>query len=93
MKRTIEEQIGEELANQRGGSLSILNFSRPYCDTSDSKVQHTGSVADFLMVPKNQSGAWVIEISHQESPSQVAVRWNDETQEWENLGSVRYSSI
>ncbi|XZE44675.1 hypothetical protein SH467x_004289 [Pirellulaceae bacterium SH467] len=93
MKRTIEEQIGEELANHRGGCIGHLIFSRPYRDTTDSKIEHTGSVADFLMVPKNQSGAWVIEILQQETLHQYAVRWNEDTQEWENVGPVRYSSI
>jgi hypothetical protein len=93
MKRTIEEQIGEELATQRGGYLGVVIFSRPYQNAAESKIQHHGPVADFLMVPKHQSGAWLIEVFQDQVPSLFAVRWNEETTEWENLGLVRYSSL
>ena len=86
--RTIEDQVGAELAKEQGGSNGFVKIYRPYATSREDFIIHRGLVELFLLNPKHRIGVWVIEVSSTDPPSLIAVRWNDSTNEWEKLGKV-----
>ena len=88
MTRTIEDQVGVDLAKEHGGRQGIVKIYRPYATTREDYVAHRGLVENFLINPKHRNGVWVIEITSVDPPALIAVRWNESTNEWERLGKV-----
>lgn len=86
--RTIEEQIGETLANEAGmGGVCIW---RPRTgdprDYKESSFRQGITVKDWLLDPKNQGGVWLIDGGWGGPPGPIHIRWNKQIQEWENGG-------
>ena len=80
--KSIEEQIGEKLANETGMRGIGVSICRRGINSKCVKC----SVAEFLMRHENQSGMWLIDGGWGGPPGPIVVRWNDEANEWENGG-------
>lgn len=93
MTRTIEDQVGVELAKEQGGRLGFVKIYRPYATSRDDCIIHRGMVENFLINPRHRNGIWVIEITSVNPPLLVGVKWNDNTNEWEKLGRVSFGIL
>lgn len=84
----IEQQIGKTLANENGGGLGYVCIWRKKSDDPKSEHDYTWkrTVAEFLSIPQNQSGTWLIDGGWGSPPGPVHVRWNELTKSWENGG-------
>jgi hypothetical protein len=90
MTRTIEEQIGKTLAIEDGGAFGFVCIWRKPGDPLDDGSDHarTCTVGEFLSLPENQKGTWLIDGGWGGPPGPIHVRWNKNTSEWENGGFV-----
>lgn len=93
MTRTIEDQVGVELAKEQGGRLGFVRIYRPYSNSKDDCIIHRGMVENFLINPSHRNGIWVIELTDYKPSNLIAVRWNDTTNEWEKLGKVSFGIL
>ncbi len=93
MVRSIEDQVGTELAKEHGGRLGFVRIFRPYTINRDDCIVHRGLVENFLLNPSNRYGMWIIELSGSSRPSLIGVRWNQDAKEWERLGRVTYGKL
>lgn len=87
--KTISEQIGETLANEKGMPGIGVSIKRKYNDSTHQqpeKTMHQCTVGEFLSHPENQCGTWCIDGGWGGPPGPIHVRWNERTQEWENGG-------
>lgn len=86
--KNIEQQIGERLANERGGAFGFVCIWRKKGDPLDDGGENNRncSVGEFLSRPENQSGLWLIDGGWGYPPGPVHVKWNEITMEWENGG-------
>ena len=79
----IEEQIGERLARENGGGYGFVCIWRK--DRSID-ISFKGTVGEWLSMPENQSGTWLIDGGWGGPPGAIHVRWDDDKKEWENGG-------
>ena len=86
--RSIEQQIGEQLAYERGGGFGFVCIWRKRGDPLDDGSEHSRkvSVGEFLSNPNNQMGTWLIDGGWGGPPGPIHVRWNDKIGEWEHGG-------
>lgn len=85
--RSIVEQIGETLAKERGGEYGFLCIWRKKGDPlDDGSCVRNCSVEDWLGRPENQVGTWLIDGGWGGPPGPIYVRWNEDSEEWENGG-------
>lgn len=86
--RTIEQQIGKQLANMDGGAFGFVCIWREIGDPLDDGADHCRkcTVGEFLGRPENQKGIWLIDDGNGGPPGPIYVRWDERSQEWENGG-------
>lgn len=86
--KTIEQQIGERLANERGGIFGFVGIWREKGDPLDDgkECYRYCSVGEFLSKEENKKGTWCIDGGWGYPPGPIHVRWNEITMEWENGG-------
>lgn len=86
--RTIDEQIGKNLANENGCGFGFVCIWRKRNDPLDDKSDHARkmTVGEFLSKPENQQGVWLIDGGWGGPPGPIYVRWNNNISEWENGG-------
>lgn len=82
MTRPIADQIGTPLASLNGKEMPICIFR---IDRS-IEISHKGSVEEWLSMPENQSGLWLIDGGWGGPPGAIHVRWNAFKHEWVNGG-------
>ena len=86
--KTIAEQIGQNLAAEDEGGSGFVCIWRKSGDPLDDGADHARrcSVGEFLSLPENQRGTWLVDGGWGGPPGPIHVRWDESTQEWENGG-------
>ena len=86
--KTIAEQIGQNLAAEDGGGSGFVCIWRKSGDPLDDGADHARrcSVGEFLSLPENQRGTWLVDGGWGGPPGPIHIRWDESTQEWENGG-------
>lgn len=77
-------RLPTNLVNERGMSPGV-HIARPGSKPSDENYRKC-SVGEFLSRPENQSGEWLIDGGWGGPPGAIKVSWDDDSQDWENLG-------
>jgi len=83
--KTIAEQIGKSLADEKGGGFGFVCIWRKRGDSLDDGSEHARktTVGEFLSKPENQKGLWFIDGGWGGPPGPIHVRWNNDINEWE----------
>lgn len=86
--KPIAQQIGASLAREDGGGKGFVCIWRRKGDPLDDDSDHDRhcTVGEFLSRPENQRGVWLIDGGWGGPPGPIHVRWNEQTNEWENGG-------
>lgn len=86
--RPIAEQIGANLASEGGGEFGFVCIWRKNDDPLNDGSPHDRrlTVGEFLSIPENQQGVWLIDGGWGGPPGPIHVRWDAEKKEWENGG-------